>query len=88
MTVRPLSAEERKDLDVQSGVIVSDVRQYSEAYNRFLTKNTVILEADRKEVNSPEELKRIVEGHKPGDALLLRVKSDRGPVFLALQIPK
>jgi serine protease Do len=88
MSVRPLTAEERKDLDVQSGVMVADVKQYGEAYNRFISKNTVILEADRKEVSSPQDLKKIIESHKPGDSLLLRVKTDRGPAFLALQIPK
>jgi S1-C subfamily serine protease len=50
----------------------------------------VIVEADRKEVNSPADLKKIFESHKPGDSVLLRVKrkdSDQ-EAFAAIQIPK
>jgi len=41
-------------------------------------KNMVIVEADRKQVNSPADLKKIVDGRKPGDSVLLRLRTERG----------
>jgi S1-C subfamily serine protease len=67
---------------------VADVKPYGEAFNRFLRQNQVILEADRKPVNSPADLKKIVDGKKAGDSLLLRVRLDDQITFIAIQIPK
>jgi hypothetical protein len=47
-----------------------------------------IVEADRKQVNSPADLKKVVDGRKPGDSVLLRIRSERGTAFVAVQIPK
>jgi PDZ domain-containing secreted protein len=46
------------------------------------------VEADRKQVNSPGELKKIIDSRKAGDSVLLRIKSERGTSFVAVQIPK
>jgi serine protease Do len=88
LSVRSLAPDEKKEMDVDNGVLVAEVKPYSEAFNRFITKNSVIVEADRKPVNSPADLKRAIEGRKAGESVLLRVKSDRGVSFVALQIPK
>lgn len=89
MTVRPLRPEEKKAGDVENGVVVSDLAPYSEAFNQGIAENDVILEADRKPISEPAELKRIVESKKPGDALLLRVKKPGGTIiYVAVQIPK
>ncbi|HUI63741.1 MAG TPA: Do family serine endopeptidase [Bacteroidota bacterium] len=88
MSVRSLTADEKKELEVDKGVMVTDVKPYGEAFNRFVGKNSVIVEADRKTVNSPSDFKKIVDARKPGDSLLLRVRNERGTAFVALQIPK
>ncbi|MEW6509484.1 MAG: Do family serine endopeptidase [Bacteroidota bacterium] len=88
MSVRALTPDERKEMEVNHGVLVTDVKLYGEAFNRYIAKNSVIIEADRRPVNSPADLKKAVEGRKPGDSLLLRVKTDRGISFVAVQIPK
>jgi serine protease Do len=88
MTVRPLTADEKKEEDVESGVMVADITNYSEAYNQGIRPNDVIIEAERKPVNTPSDLKRVVESKKPGDALLLRIKRAEGPaLYVAVQIP-
>jgi serine protease Do len=88
MTVRPLTADEKKEEDVESGVMVADITNYSEAYNQGIRPNDVIIEAERKPVNTPSDLKRIIESKKPGDALLLRIKRAEGPaLYVAVQIP-
>ncbi|MEK7250711.1 MAG: Do family serine endopeptidase [Bacteroidota bacterium] len=89
MTARSLNAEEMKEADVDNGVLVADVKPYGEAFNRGIGENDVIVEADRKDVKSPGDLKKIIEGKKPGDSLLLRVKKSQGPTtYIAVQIPK
>jgi len=89
MTVRSLTPEQKKQYEVDNGVLVTDVKSLSEAANRNLGKNDVILEADRKVVNSTKELKDIIEKKKPGDSVLLRVKKPNGQTsFLAVQIPQ
>ncbi len=89
MSVRPLSAEDKRSLEVDKGVVVSDVKQFGEAFNRNIRSKDVILEADRQEVSSPSDLKKIIEARKPGDSILLRMKSpDRGTYFAAIQIPQ
>jgi len=89
MTVRSLTPQERKEADVSGGVFVQDVRPYSEAFERNVQKNAIILEADRKPVNSPADLKKVIEERKPGDSILLRLKRPGGGIFFAaIQIPK
>jgi serine protease Do len=88
LSVRSMTPEEKKEMEIDRGVIVADVKPYGEAFNRAIGKNMVIVEADRKQVNSPGDLKKIIDARKPGDSVLLRVKSDRGTSFVAVQIPK
>ncbi|MER3523772.1 MAG: trypsin [Ignavibacteria bacterium] len=89
MTVRALRPDEKKADEAETGVVVSNISPYSEAFNQGIAENDIILEADRKPISSPADLQKIVESKKPGDAVLLRVKKPQGTVlFLAVQIPK
>ena len=89
LTIRPLTSDEKKELSIDKGVLVSDVKKFSEANNRGLTKNDVILEADKKDIYSTKDLKGVIENHKAGDAILLRVKKSSGEVvFVGIEIPK
>ncbi|MBI5474719.1 MAG: PDZ domain-containing protein, partial [Ignavibacteriae bacterium] len=88
MTVRPLTSDERKAEEVDHGVVVSAVDQFEEAEERGVRANDIILEAERRPVNSPNDLKKIIESKKPGDAVLLRVKKPQGTTYLAVQIPR
>jgi serine protease Do len=88
MSVRALDKGEKKNLGIDRGVVVAEVKPYSEAAKGRVGKDDIILEVDRKSVNSPSDMKKAVESHKPGDALLLRVKRDATVMFLAVQIPR
>jgi serine protease Do len=88
LSFRSLTTEEKKDLEVEHGVLVTDVKTYGEAFNRFITKNSVITEADRKPVDSAAGFKKVLDSHKPGESVLLRVKTQQANSFIALQIPK
>ncbi len=89
-TVRALSPQEKKSLDIETGVVVSDVKPFSEANKRGVGKGDVIIEADRKGVATPGELKKAIESRKSGDSVLLRVRrqADGSTPFVALQIPR
>jgi serine protease Do len=87
-TVQKASRSMLKDRGVSSGVVVSDTKNFSEAFNRGLRANDIIIDADRKPVGSIAELERIVKSKKPGDALMLRVKGTDGSTrFIAVMIP-
>jgi S1-C subfamily serine protease len=87
-TVRGLSPQEQKTLKVENGVIVSDVKPFSEADKRAIGKGDVILEADRKQIITPGELKKAIESRKVGDSVLLRVRrqADGATAFIAVQV--
>jgi serine protease Do len=88
LSVRALSTAERKEVDVDNGVLVVEVKPYSEAAERGIAPQDVIVEADRKEVNTPKELKGIVDRRKGGDSILMRVKRQGGATaYVAVQIP-
>jgi serine protease Do len=88
LTVRPLTKEEKKQYSLEGGVIVADAKFPGEAFNRGLRSGDVILEADRKTVNSPKDLQDILQGRKPGDFILLRIRNSTELRFLAMQIPE
>jgi serine protease Do len=89
ISLRSMTASDRKNYGVESGVVVSDVRQFGEAFNRQIAKGDVIVEADRKAVSSPAEIKRIIESRSPGDSVLLRLKrADGSSFYTAVQIPE
>ena len=89
-SVRGLSEEEKSEMGADGGALVTDVKPYGEAFNRFVAKNDLIVEADRKDVRTPGDLRTIIDGRKPGDSVLLRLKrsGSKSSAFVAVQIPK
>jgi serine protease Do len=78
-----------KDREVSSSVLVANVKSYSEAFNRGLRENDIILEADRKPISSLTDFQKVIKSKKPGDALMMRVKGPQGGArFVAVMIPK
>jgi serine protease Do len=88
-TVAKAEAKMKKERKVESDIMVSKVKRYSEADNRKIQEGDIIVEADRKEITSVPEFEKIVKSKKAGDALMLRVKGADGTSrFIAVQIPK
>jgi serine protease Do len=86
-SVRRADARLMKEREVNSSVLVANVKTYSEAFTRGLRENDIILEADKKPVATVSEFERIVKSKKAGDALLLRVKGPQGaPRFVAVMV--
>ena len=88
MAARNMTDEERSEYNVKSGVLVTDVKNYSKAFNQRLFAGAVIVSADKKEVNSATELQTIFD-KKKGQAVLLKVVDNQGNSRLVgIEIPK
>ncbi len=87
-SVKPLTNDIKKEYSVEKGVVVSEVKRYSIASDRGLFPNGIITEADRKEIKSPNDLKKIIESKKEGEVVILNVKYKDRSQIVALQVIK
>ena len=89
VTVRNIDAEIKKQYEVESGVYVEQIEQFSEAAQRGLFARDVILSAEGEQVTSAKHFENIMKSKKPGEAVLLRVKRpSKQTQFVAIEIPK
>ncbi len=87
-TVRNITKEELKDYKVENGVLITDVKRFSKAYNQRIGEGLVITAADKKDIHNVSELKSIIESKK-GEAILLKLVDNQGNSRLVgLEIPK
>lgn len=87
-TVESLKSDDEKTFDVESGAMVSKVKRYSVAESSYLTAGGVIFKADREKITSPSDLRRVINGKKPGDAVMLYVKYKNDSRVVAMEIPE
>ncbi|MCB0752844.1 MAG: PDZ domain-containing protein, partial [Ignavibacteriae bacterium] len=88
LTVQDLTQSLKKKYKVENGILVKDVEQFSKAADQRLFPGLVILEVDKKPINSVKEFKNIIES-KSGDAILLKVANESGnSSFIGLEIPE
>lgn len=86
-TAAPLSAENKDNFDVTSGVFIKSVDRNSVAAARGLSPNGVIISADRQEVKSTGQLKKIIDSKKSGEAIMFKVKYSNANLLIAVEIP-
>ena len=88
LTVKNLSEKDRQTLNVDSGILITDVEDFGKAYDQLLRSGLVIVEADKKKVNDVAGFEKIVESKK-GKAVLLKVQDkDGNSRYVGLEIPK
>jgi len=87
-SVTPLTAELRKEYDVTSGVFITSVSRFTHAAERGLMPNGVITRVDRSELKTTDQLKKIIDGKKPGETILFQVKYKERNAIVALEILK
>ncbi len=88
LTVKDLSENTLKQFNVENGIYVKDVERFSVAANQRLFPGVIIVEVDKKPINSVEEFKEIVEDKK-GNAILLKLQDEKGNTsFVGLEIPE
>ena len=78
VTVAGLNSSMKDKLKVDGGVYVTAVDNYSDAFLRGLRKGMVIVEANKKQVNSPDDLADAVKGKGKGDSILLKIAAADG----------
>ncbi len=87
LSVANLSSKEKSDYKVEHGVMITNVKPFSKAEDKQLAKGFIILEADKKKVNSVGDLRSIIKSKK-GSAVLLRLQDSRGNNFYrGIEIP-
>lgn len=89
-SVEPVNKTLKKELDIDGGVLVSEVQPYSYAARRGIRPGDVIVAADidKKAVTSPKSLKSIFDDKDPGAGVLLHVKTKNGSRIVTLEIPR
>jgi serine protease Do len=82
LAVRPLSAEERKQIDAEGGLVVEDV--HGAAEEAGIRPGDVVLSANGKPVRSVEDLRAAVSGSREHIALL--VQRGDGRLFVPVDL--
>ena len=85
-----LTASKRETVGLgssESGVEIASVETRSLAETAGLRKGDVLVELNRKGVQTPSDVNRIVEKLDSGATLLFRVKRGKGSLFLAVRLP-
>jgi serine protease Do len=72
-TVSEIPNSLKKELDIDKGLQVTNVKNYSEAFNRGLRSGMVILEADKVIVGNVNQLDEILNQKGKGDVVVLKV---------------
>ena len=87
VAVAALSDEEREEMGVDNGVVVSEVVPGSPADEAGIVSGDVIVSLNREKIDDAEELAKLVR-EAPGDeSLPVLVQREGAPRFLALTLP-
>lgn len=78
LTVSELDSKSKGKLNVNSGVVVTKVDRYSEAFMRGIQEGFVIIEANKQKVSNVSDLSDAISGKKEGDTVLLKVLDATG----------
>ena len=88
LTVRDAQARFRSGSQGRRGVVVTDVESGSPAETAGIRAGDVILEIDRKRVDSVQDFRRVVGGLDKGTGILFLVRREDTTLFLALRLPR
>jgi serine protease Do len=88
VSIQPLTPELATSFGLKEpkGVLISDVVEGSPAEKAGLAAGDIIVEFDRKKVESPQELQRVVAQTEPGKATPVKVWRDKGDKTLEIKI--
>lgn len=89
MSVRTLSEFKAKQLDIEYGVEISDVKRFSEAFRSNLKEGDVLLKIGSKRLNKPSDLNDYLADIKSGDTVKIFVQPANGSFkrYVYLEIP-
>jgi len=88
LTVKNLTTSDLKKYNVENGILITAVEPISSAFDAGLRDGLVIIEVNKKKIDSVKKFDEIISRNK-GSAVLLRVKDAQGNArFIGLEIPK
>ena len=67
----------RYGFKTEEGLIITEVKQYSEAYRRGLEKYDIIIEVNRKPVSRANDLEKEIKKTDPGEPIMFRIVRER-----------
>ena len=88
ITVRNIKDEELKPYKVDNGILITSVDRFSKAESQKISRGVVIVEADRKKINSVSEFLDIVDEKKGSSILLKVVYQDGTSRLVGLEVKK
>lgn len=74
MEIRNLNRNERNRLDLEGGVLVSDVKMGSPAHKGFVFPGYIITKIDNREIKDKEDFEKILKEYDKGDVIKLTVR--------------
>jgi len=87
MTVKDMSDDEKESFKVDNGILITDVKTMSKAYDQNMSKGFVITQVDKKKIDSVDEFDEVMKSKK-GKAILVKVVDRQGTSRLVgLEIP-
>jgi membrane-associated protease RseP (regulator of RpoE activity) len=86
--IERLDKQEKKDLNVPSGVRVSDVIEKSPAEKAGIKKDDIICEYDGDKVRKPEDLTWYVQTTEPGTKVQIKIRRDSKDIDIPVTIEK
>ncbi len=88
VSIQPLTTDLAKGFGLKdaNGVLISDVVQGGPAAQAGIASGDIIVEFDRKKVDSPQELQKVVAATTPGRAVPLKIWRDKGEKTLEIKI--
>ena len=88
LTVKNLNEKDKESLNVNSGIVITQVEDFGKAADQNLGSGLVIVEADKKKISDVSSFEKIVNSKK-GKAVLLKVQDKEGNSrFVGLEIPE
>jgi len=78
---------------IRKGLVITEVRRYSEAARKGMTKYDIIREINQNEVSKVKDLENVLKRSNPGDSLLFLVhriyqSGQEQDLFITLRIPQ
>jgi serine protease Do len=87
INVADLTAQQRKEADVEGGILVESVGEGAAA-DAGVRTGDVILRIDNKAVSSVDDFKQLLDKLPQGKSVAILVQRRGGPIFLALKVPE
>ncbi len=79
---------ERYDLQVDSGVLVTEIERGSQAAEKGIQPGDIITHVGSKPVDDMKEYRKAIEEYEPGESFLLRLRRGENNLFVGLRVPE